>query len=282
MLSHAGRAPAPHDLWTAWPLDPLLLLGVLTLLVVHQRGRSSDPRSAWLFRGGLAAVAVALLSPLEVMAGALASAHMVQHVLLVLVAAPMIAASAPAAALLRGLPRRLVVGGAGAAHSLGLTPRRLRVLRQPVVVLAAHVAVLWAWHAAVLYDAALGSWPLHVLEHALFLVTGVLLWRLLVGPHRVRVEGGAALLVLFVLAMSGVFLSALLTFAREAWYAGYATTTARWGLTPLEDQQLAGLLMWIPAGAVHVVIALRLLAGWIRAAEPSHDADAGILEDAAP
>lgn len=267
VLAHGGQPPAPHDVWAAWNLDPVLIVLLVGVVLVHRRGRPHDPVATRWFLAGIAAVAVALVSPLEAMSSALASAHMVQHVLLVLVAAPMLAASAPSGPLLRGLPRGLVSRGGGALHAIGLTPRRTRLLRHPVVVLLVHVTVLWAWHAAALYDAALRSTPLHLLEHALFLGSGVLLWRVVVGPARVRTPAGAAVLVVFALAMQGVFLSALLTFSGEPWYDGYTATTAAWGLSPLEDQQLAGLLMWVPAGAIHVVVALRLLAGWLRQAE---------------
>src|SRR5690606_16368504 len=106
-------------------------------------------------------------------------------------------------------------------------------------VWALHVAVLWAWHASATYDAALRSEPLHVLEHALFLVTAILFWRLIVGVRGLgRVPNGLGILLVFGMAMQSVFLSLLLTFASEPWYAGYATTTSAWGLDQLADQHL--------------------------------------------
>jgi putative membrane protein len=130
------------------------------------------------------------------------------------------------------------------------------------------VGVLWFWHAAAPYDAALGSKPLHLLEHASFLVTAVLFWHVVIGVRgSARVSNGLGVLLVFAMAMQSVFLSVLLTFARTPWYSGYAATTASWGLDPLTDQQLAGVIMWIPAGGIYLVVALALLVAWVRATE---------------
>lgn len=272
VLAHTGQPPAPHDVWSAWSLDPFLLAGFAVAVVLYVRGRSPRPTPAshgraWAFAGAMLALAVALLSPLDVMSSTLASAHMVQHVLLVLGAAPLLAVAAPTPALVRGLPTGVVRVGAR------LLPRPIRRstpwLRQPAVVWVLHVATLWFWHAAGPYDAALGSEVVHVAEHATFLLTGFLLWRVVVGPRRRDDARGATILVVFGLAVQSVLLSALLTFAEQPWYAGYTGTTSAWGLTPLDDQHLAGVIMWIPAGAIHVATALGLLVAWIRSTDPS-------------
>jgi cytochrome c oxidase assembly factor CtaG len=149
-----------------------------------------------------------------------------------------------------------------------LSRRNLRPLRHPAAVWLLHVSTLWFWHAAVPYDAAVEHHLLHVAEHASFLGTGVLFWRVVAGARDAdRVSYGFGVLLLFATAMQSVFLSALLTFARSPWYSVYAATTAPWGLDPLADQQLAGVIMWIPAGLVYVVAALALLAAWIRSTE---------------
>jgi cytochrome c oxidase assembly factor CtaG len=193
---------------------------------------------------------------------------MVQHVLLLLVAAPLLAFSAPSSTLLRGSPAALRVAGPW-RRRLGLGHGALRVLREPVPVWLLHVVAVWVWHAAVLYDAALASEPLHVLEHASFLVTGVLFWRVIVGARSGagRVPAGLGVLLVFSMAMQSVLLSVLLTFARTPWYEGYATTTQVWGLEPLADQQLAGAIMWVPAGLVHLAVGLGLMAWWLREIE---------------
>jgi len=273
MLAHTGQPPAPHDLWGAWNLDPVLLLGLLTAVWAYRRGTAAGRRRQGPWRGrcftaALVAIGVALISPLDALSSALASAHMVQHVLLVLVAAPLLALSGPLTTLLRGSPA--VVRGASVQwrRRLRLTRGNLRPLRHPAVVWLLHVGTLWFWHAAVPYDAAVEHHVLHVIEHASFLVTGVLFWRVVIGAREAdRVSNGLGVLLVFAAAMQSVFLSALLTFAREPWYSAYASSTAPWRLDPLADQQLAGVIMWIPAGLIYLGTALGLLVLWIRSTE---------------
>ncbi|MCA1671594.1 MAG: cytochrome c oxidase assembly protein, partial [Actinobacteria bacterium] len=209
---------------------------------------------------------VALVSPLDALSGALASAHMVQHVLLLLVAAPLLAVSSPGAALLRGSPPAVRLATGRWRRRLRITPAHLRPLQNPAAVWALHVATIWFWHAAVPYDAALDNDLVHVVEHASYLVTGLWFWQVVLGA-RGAVSNGLGILLVFTMAMQSVFLSALLTFASGPWYSGYESTTQAWDLEPLADQQLAGVIMWIPAGLVYLGVALALLARWISTTE---------------
>lgn len=271
-LGHPAEPPAAHDLWGAWNADPLLIAGLATAAVAYALARSQRRRRApaWAgrcFAAALLTLSVALLSPLDTLSGSLASAHMVQHLLLVLVAAPLLALSAPWTTVFHGSP--LVVRRATGRwrKRLQLTRSNTRALRSPMIAWLLHVGTLWFWHAAVPYGAALEHEAVHVLEHGSFLVTGVMFWRVIVDAS--RTSPGFGVLLLFATAMQGVFLSALLTFARAPWYAGYADTTRAWGLEPLADQQLAGVIMWIPGGVVYFATALALLAMWIRHSEQS-------------
>jgi putative membrane protein len=277
-LAHDDGAVQPHDLWTAWNADPLVIGGLLLVGWLYLRGRSRRPGSAggWrapCFAAGLLAIAAALLTPLDALSGALASAHMAQHLLLTLVAAPLLVLSAPGARLLRGSPAAIRQG-------IASWRRRLRVHVWAPVVLSAgtawllHVGAFWAWHAAVLYEAALRDPAVHALEHTTFLGTGLLFWRTVLGVRAARVPAGLAVLLVFGMAMSSALLSLLLTFADRAWYPSYATTASAWGIDALTDQQLAGVTMWIPAGVVHVAVALGVLVTWLRALEHSSDRDA--------
>jgi putative membrane protein len=269
-LAH-DAAPVPGQLWSAWHPDPLVLAALLLLAWVYARGRGRHPRwRTWCFAGGLAALAVALLSPLDTLAGALASAHMVQHLLLTLVAAPLLALAAPSAALLRG-------GPSDVRRRVSPWRRRLRpaaLLRRPVVAWLLAVVTLWLWHAAALYDAALADPLVHALEHVMFLATALLFWRVVVGVRAVRVSPGLAVLLLFTMAVQSALLALLLTFARTPWYVGYTTTTRPWGIEQLPDQRLAGAIMWVPAGFVYLAAALALLVGWLR----RYDGEASTME----
>ncbi|GAB3344814.1 cytochrome c oxidase assembly protein [Modestobacter lapidis] len=271
-LAHDGAHLVPEELWTAWNADPVILTGLLLATWAYLRGRSRGRARAaqtWrarCFAGALAAIVVALVSPLDALSDALASAHMVQHLLLTLVAAPLLVLSAPGGRLLRGSP-------AVVRRAISPSRRRLRLaavthaLRHPGTAWLLHVGTFWAWHAAVLYDAAVQNAAVHALEHATFLITGVLFWRTVIGVRAARVPAGLGVLLVFGMAMSSALLSVLLTFGRSPWYSAYAATTHTWGLAPLADQQLAGAIMWIPAGLVHVVVALGLLVTWIRGTE---------------
>jgi putative membrane protein len=274
VLAHPGQPPAPHDLWSAWNLHPVLLGGLLLAAWAYWRGHTSGPGrpiDTWrarCFTAALVTLGLALLSPLDALSGALASAHMVQHLLLLLVAAPLLALSAPASAILRGSPLAVRRASGRWRRRLGLTHGNLGVLRHPAAVWLLSVGIIWFWHAAAPYDATLDNQLLHVLEHASFLATAVLFWQVVVGVRgAARVSGGLGVLLVFAMAMQSVFLSVLLTFARTPWYSGYAATTAPWGLDPLTDQRLAGVIMWIPAGGIYLVVALALLVAWIRATE---------------
>ncbi|HSK94991.1 MAG TPA: cytochrome c oxidase assembly protein, partial [Euzebyales bacterium] len=273
-LASVGRPPVPQDVWGAWNLDPLLITGVVLAAWAYRRGRIGGPRRAadvWrsrCFAGALVALAVALISPLDAMASALASAHMVQHVLLILVAAPLLALSAPSSALLRGTPPAVRRASTRWRRRFGLTHANLEPLRHPVTVWLLHAATLWLWHARVLYDAALTNPAVHIAEHATFVVTGLLFWRVVIGSRTTgRVSPGLAVLLIFTMALQSVFLSVLLVFARTPWYAGYATTTRAWGLDQLADQQLAGVIMWVPAGMIYVAAGLTVMITWLRAVE---------------
>jgi putative membrane protein len=274
LLAHPGQPPVPHDLWSAWNLQPVLLAGLLLAGWAYRRGRTGGPRRpvdtlrARCFTLALVALGLALLSPLDALSSALASAHMVQHLLLLVVAAPLLALSAPSSAILRGSPLAVRRASGRWRRRLGLTHGNLAVLRHPAAVWLLSVGVIWFWHAAAPYDAALDNRFLHLLEHASFLVTAVLFWHVVIGVRgAARVSGGLGVLLVFAMAMQSVFLSVLLTFAGTPWYSGYATTTAPWGLDPLADQQLAGAIMWIPAGGIYLAAALVLLVSWIRATE---------------
>ncbi|WP_233512370.1 cytochrome c oxidase assembly protein [Micromonospora deserti] len=251
----------------------MLGAGILLAAWVYRSGRSrsrppADDRRGRCFAGALAVLGIALLSPLETMSSALASAHMVQHLLLVLVAAPLLAFSAPWAAVLRGTPLVVRRSAARWRRRLRLTRGNTRFLRLPGTVWLLHVGTLWFWHAAVPYGAALEHEIVHVLEHASFLITAVLFWTAIIGIRRTGgMSPGVGVLLVFATAMQSVFLSALLTFAQTPWYDGYARTTQPWHLEPLGDQQLAGVIMWIPGGLVYVATGLMLLVTWIQRSE---------------
>jgi putative membrane protein len=278
-LGQVGVSPAPRDLWTAWSADPAVLLGLVLAAALYARGlrrywqrvgsgRGIARWQAVAYTAGLGAVAVALVSPLDALSTALFAAHMAQHLVLVQVAAPLLVLGAP---LVPGLwafgpaTRRAI--GRWWRHAPG--PRAVwRVVSQPLVVWVLFAGVLWGWHLPALYQAALVSAPIHAAEHASLLGAALLLWWTVLHPGRSgRLGYGAGVLYLFATGLHSGLLGAFLTFAPVPWYPSYAPTVAAWGLSPRDDQQLAGLLMWVPGGLLFVLAACGLLVAWLQATE---------------
>ncbi|HEY7516863.1 MAG TPA: cytochrome c oxidase assembly protein [Methylomirabilota bacterium] len=202
--------------------------------------------------GTLIAVA-AVAPPMHAAADASVAAHMVQHLVLILAAAPLLVLGHPVRLLPASVVRPL-------ARLIPLTRHRLRVLA--VVAWLSHVVVLWAWHTPRLYEWALASAAAHALEHVSLVVTACAFWAAALS-RRVLGAGGAVV-YLFAAAGQGTALGALLTLAESPWYPSPAATVAGLGLTALEDQQLAGLIMWIPGGMSYAAVALALLARTLR------------------
>jgi cytochrome c oxidase assembly factor CtaG len=270
-FAHPGEPPQPHDLWTAWLLNGWTLAGLMVSSALYARGyqawRRRGRQLGWraaAFVGGCLALAAALLTPLDPLGHALFAAHMAQHLLLILLAAPLLAWSAPLGPLLLGLPSR---AGARIGHWWQRAERvqaAWRLLSSPAVAWGLHAAALWAWHAPVFYEAALVHEGVHALEHFSFFATALLFWWALLHPGRSGwLAGPGGALYVFTMALQSGFLGALMTLSQAPWYPAYATTTQAWGLTALEDQQLAGVVMWMPAGIVYLGAALGVLGLWL-------------------
>ena len=269
-LVAAGTAHA-HDEATAsaWWLYPTLLATVaLYSFGVRQLWRASGWRrgirlpDVGAFGLGWLALAVALADPLAALGQASFAAHMAQHELLMLVAAPLLVLGKPLVALIWVFPptrrQRLV------------RPFRARPWRAIwgwlvtlPVAWGVHALLLWSWHAPAWFEAGLHHPAVHDLQHASFFASALLFWWALV---RRRAGGVAVLYVLTTLLHTG-FLGALLTFAPGVWYPSYTDADNPWGISALADQQLGGLIMWVPAGGIFIGAGLLLLARWLRALE---------------
>jgi putative membrane protein len=275
--AHEGKPHTFHDLWFTWGRDPVVIAGLaltggLYLLGVRRawreagRGHGVRQGEAWAFAGGWLALFVALVSPLHPWGEVLFSAHMTQHEVLMLVAAPLLVLARPLVPFLWALPSswRLPIGALARRRGLQSV---WRALTNPLVAWAIHAVALWVWHVPALFQATLTSDLVHTLQHLSFLGSALLFWWALIhGRHGLMGYGAAVLYVFTTSAHSGV-LGAMITFAHKVWYPAYARTTATWGLTPLEDQQLGGLIMWVPAATVYIVAGLFLMVGWMRESE---------------
>jgi putative membrane protein len=249
-----------------WVVAPLALSAALYALGVarlwrHAGGlRGIGRRQVAAFAAGWVVLVIALVSPLDTLGASLFSAHMVQHELLMVVVAPLMVLGRPLAAWAWAFApaQRQAIG------------RGLRVrwwasvwawLTDPLAAWVLHALALWLWHVPRFFDAALANEGWHALQHASFLGTALLFWWAVLGRDaRSRQNSGFALAYLFTTMLHTSALGALLTLAPTPWYEGYATTTALFGLGPLEDQQLGGLVMWIPGGFAYVAAGLVMVA----------------------
>jgi putative membrane protein len=273
--SIAPRAWAHGD--TAGASDEALRIAVGVLLLVAALAYAAGfyricalrsapagvKRNTALFALGWLTLALALVSPLAAMTEGLFSAHMIQHELLMVVAAPLLVLGRPLAMWTWALP----------AHWRALPARAVKrrafahlwnALTTPLAATAIHAAAIWTWHVPRVFELSEASIIAHALQHIAFLFSAVLFWWALLRPARTG-RIGAALACLFVTMLHTSALGVLLTFSGEVWYPASTARALHWGLTALEDQQLGGLIMWVPGAIPYIIAALALATRWFSA-----------------
>ena len=265
-IAHGGKghgdAPAwSFDPWIVIPLFACAFLYITGTLVLWHRvgpGAGIRPWQAALYAAGWFSLAGALLSPLHWLGEHLFTFHMIEHEIIMAVSAPLLVLSRPLAAFLWALPKcaRVWIGRAAKRKLCQAIWIRLAHPRNATVI---HGVVIWAWHAPPLFDAAVLSETLHRLQHLTFFSTALLFWWALVR----RTDYGVATWHLFVTMIHTSILGALMALAPRVLYLAQTAESLAWGLTPLEDQQLAGIVMWVPAGTVYAGAVLGFMALWI-------------------
>jgi cytochrome c oxidase assembly factor CtaG len=218
-----------------------------------------------LFAGGWLTLVGALVSPLHEYGERVFTAHMVEHELLMAVAAPLLALSRPLGTFLHAFPRpwRLTfVAWAQARFFAGIW----EWLNRPLVATALHGIAIWVWHIPALLDATIESELMHRLQHASFLVTALFFWWAII-RRPVKDYGLGAAHVFATMVHTGL-LGALLTLAPRVFYPLQTLHAPEFGLTPLEDQQLAGLFMWVPGGAIYLAAGIWLIGRWLTGQRP--------------
>lgn len=245
----------------------LYAIGLRRLWGRAHTGAGISRRQALWFLTGWILLAVALLSPVDTLGDELFSMHMLQHELMMLGAAPLLVAGRPLAVFLWGFGQKTRQRIARFVKMRAIQ-RTWSGLTRPATAWTLHMLILWAWHFPSLFQASLANDWVHALQHFSFLASALLFWSALIGPqHAHRHFGGSVLYVLTTAIHTGI-LGALLTFSPYAWYPAYAGKTEAWGLSLLEDQQLGGLIMWVPAGFV-LILAGMLFAARAIAPQPS-------------
>lgn len=258
-----GEVPTLATAWSLSPVVPALLLTVALYATGLRRlwrgghaGRGIATAEAALFFAGIGVLVLAMVWPIDAYGAWLLSAHMGQHMLLLALAPPLLLAGRPMAALAAALPPRW----SKALHRL-LHPLQAPFGRTLALATFANVAVMWGWHAPGALALVMRSEPAHWLMHGSFLLAGLWLWTLL--WQRIRDDAAGALsgaIAIVVVMMQMGFLGALLVFSQRILYPVYADRAAELGMTAFDDQQLAGLVMWVPSALPYLVGAVWLLA----------------------
>lgn len=268
----AAHTLAPQPGWSGpepWMLVPMLLAiglyaaGYGRLAGRSEHGRDELRRRARLFAAGVLVLSGATLSPLHQLGGRSFAAHMAEHELIMLAAAPLLVLARPLGVMLWAFP-------ATGRQALAAIPRSRagsglwRLMTDPWVATALQAAALWVWHLPSLFDRALKSEGWHAAQHLTFFAAALFFWTAMLGPRRNPWVSAACL---FVTSMASGALGAFMALSESPWYAPYAALgLAAFGLTPAEDQQLAGALMWAPGGLFHAAVAIAILAPGLRAA----------------
>lgn len=268
----AARGLTSPGALSVWDLAAVALLSAGGMLYVRGVARLREraafqPRHERLaFACGWTVLMVTVLPPLDALAIELFSIHMIQHELMMLAGAPLLMAGRPLSTCLWGLP---AAWRAAAARAVQARPVRSiwRSLTAPLVAWALHGIAIWVWHAPPLYDSTVRHEGVHALQHATFIVTAALFWWGLLYGRYGRAGYGAAVFYVFTTVVHTGLLGAMLTLSGVPFYSAYAAPAARRGIDPLADQQLAGLLMWIPAGIVLTLLGIALFAAWVGESE---------------
>lgn len=271
-LAHGGHAGG-----LGWTLDPLLTVPLGLVLLIYIVGwrrlssRASAPIRPGLFLGGWTVLTLSLTSPLHEAGERSFTMHMIEHELIMLLATLLLAASASGGVLAWGLPatvRRSLSGGWKSPLQ-----RLWRVLTEPVTATALQAVVMWAWHAPFLFDRALESFGWHIAQHACFFLSSLLFWWAMLHPRGRSSGYGLSAACLFATSLIGGALGALMSLSSSPWYADYAAMGMTGiGLDAVDDQRLAGLIMWIPGGLMHGAAAVALFYRWLTSSEGGRNA----------
>jgi putative membrane protein len=265
----------PEYWWLHWTWSPLVLFNLLVVAALYigglnnlwskaGMGRVISIRQATLFGAGWLALFIALISPLDALSDELSSAHMVQHMTIMNIAAPLLVLGAPGVVFLWALP----LSWRNFAGRWYRAPEGWKsawyLLWQPLLMWSLYAFTLWIWHLPALYEAALRNELFHDFQHFTFLMTSALFWRVLLDPvSRLRLSRGVSVLYLFTTSLHATVLGVFMALAPRVWYTEYVGRTEVWRLSPLEDQQLAGLIMWMPACMVYAIAAAVVFTIWL-------------------
>lgn len=269
--SLSRQETVPATLWKAWNGDWLILLNLCLFGSVYIRGirrlwrkagtgHSVTRSQAAAFVGSLFVLFVALISPLHALSEELVSAHMVQHMLLMVVAAPLFVMGSPRLVCTWGLStswRSVFVHLQRSLDAAATGP--------PILLWTLYAATLWLWHMPVAYQAAVVDPFIHDAQHLSFFGVACYFWNTMLVPLRRRgLHPLTAVIALFSTSLHAMLLGIFMSLSPVIWYEAYADRAIAWGLSSLEDQQLAGLIMWMPSCLVYPAAAGVGIGRWLK------------------
>ncbi len=268
ILAHAaGSSEGALDVLRQWSFDPLALVVVLLPGVLYARGlrawtsrrpRPLHPLRVWSFYTGLFLGFLALSSPIDALADDLFTMHMVQHLIIMMLVPILVLLGAPTTPILLGLPRRFRQRAVRPLFRSRWARAAYGAVTHPAVAWGSFTGVNWGWHLlGGAYDAAVENGALHIFQHLTFYGSSLLLWWVLIDPRPLRSRLSYPLRGLVILGtlFQNIYLGAYITLRHDLLYTAYATPPRLWGLSPLDDQQSGGALMWV-GGDTLLVIAL--------------------------
>lgn len=263
-LAHTAATPQG-----GWPApEPGMLVPMLAAAAIYaagfvrlrrrsSQGRSELDRHGWIFAAGMLVLAAATLSPLHALGARSFTAHMAEHELIMLGAAPLMVWSRPLGVMIWAFPSAARQGLAAVPRN-GAVTALWRVFTDPLLATVLQAAALWLWHLPSLFDLALRSEVWHAVQHLCFFVSALFFWTAMLSPRR---SPWTAAALLFATSMITGALGAFMALSESPWYAPYgALGLNAFGLTPSQDQELAGVLMWVPGGLFHAIVAIAMLA----------------------
>jgi cytochrome c oxidase assembly factor CtaG len=266
-----AELPAKTSPW-AWQFEPWVVILLLLSLGLYIAGfvrlwqharyhHGVHLRELIAFVTGWLAMVIALISPLDSLGNWLFSAHMLQHEILMIVAAPLMILGKPLGIWIWAFPLewRIKIGSVTFIPAIDYL---WKALTHPFNAWVLHAMALWLWHIPALFDAALRNTNIHVLQHFSFLFSALLFWWSVIGKHTRASHRGWAMISIFTTMLHTGALGVLLTLSSQSWYPIYDQTFI-FGMSPLEDQQLGGLIMWVPAGLAYLIAGLTIAANWL-------------------
>ena len=271
-----------QSVWTAWHLDwpviiPAVLVGIFYargLLRWTERHRVHPWWQTALYYSGLLTIVLSIISPLDSLGTHHFTAHMIQHLLIMFVGVPLVLLGAPTTPVLRGLPRWLRLGVVRTLAGDPVARGAWRLVTQPLVALVAFTVVMIAWHLVPgWYDAAVEDSAVHYLQHATFAGGAFLYWWNIIDPAPLRAPMGYLMRMVYVVASTTAqaVLAALITNATEPLYHAYERARPIFAISVINDQQLGGLMMWIPGQLLDLATIGVLFAVWMSQSERRQD-----------